>query len=44
MHIDPVCRMLLDRQDHMVTHPQIEHLYFCSQQCLEIYLRKQEGD
>ena len=40
-HIDPVCRMLLVDKEKLVSHPTRKELYFCSQHCLEIYLRNE---
>jgi YHS domain-containing protein len=44
MYIDPVCRMLLNQDHKIIPHPQIEGLYFCSQECLEIFIRSHKGN
>lgn len=34
--VDPVCRMLLLSKEQTIPHPT-ENVYFCSQQCLDVY-------
>ena len=36
-HIDPVCRMLLKESENAIPHPRDESLFFCSQNCLDVY-------
>jgi class 3 adenylate cyclase/YHS domain-containing protein len=36
--IDPVCRMLLNKKDNLIPHPAEENIFFCSQNCLNIYI------
>ncbi len=36
-YIDPVCRMLILHPKNAIRYPGEDELYFCSQQCLEIY-------
>jgi adenylate cyclase len=38
-HIDPVCRMVIHRKENAISHPHERDIFFCSQNCLEIYLR-----
>jgi adenylate cyclase len=41
MHVDPVCRMLLNPDEEHVSHPSKANIFFCSVSCLEIYLKKE---
>jgi adenylate cyclase len=41
-HTDPVCRMLVRAEANQYTHPHKEGLYFCSQHCLNVYLRNED--
>jgi class 3 adenylate cyclase/YHS domain-containing protein len=41
LYIDPVCRMLLNAEDNHVSHPADTNTFFCSANCLEIYLKKE---
>jgi adenylate cyclase len=41
LHIDPVCRMLLNADEKHVSHPSKLDIFFCSVNCLEIYLKKE---
>jgi class 3 adenylate cyclase/YHS domain-containing protein len=38
-HIDPICRMIVSREADSLAHPEQSNLLFCSQNCLDIYLR-----
>ena len=37
-HIDPVCRMLI-RKETAILHPHEHNVFFCSENCLAIYMR-----
>jgi class 3 adenylate cyclase/YHS domain-containing protein len=37
-YTDPVCRMLVSATENRFTHPSEPGLFFCSQNCLDIYL------
>jgi adenylate cyclase len=37
-YIDPVCRMLILDTEKATPHPADNELYFCSEQCLRLYL------
>jgi adenylate cyclase len=39
-YIDPVCRMLVNEPKTAIRHPEEENVFFCSADCLEIYVRK----
>jgi adenylate cyclase len=39
-HIDPVCRMLIKEGRNTISHPGDESLFFCSQNCLDVYINK----
>jgi class 3 adenylate cyclase len=41
LYVDPVCRMLLNAEDKHVSHPADANIFFCSDNCLEIYLKKE---
>jgi adenylate cyclase len=41
LHVDPVCRMLLNAEEKHVSHPSKANIFFCSVNCLEIYLKKE---
>jgi len=41
LHVDPVCRMLLNAGEKHVSHPSKADIFFCSVNCLEIYLKKE---
>ena len=41
LHVDPVCRMLLNADEEHVSHPSKSNLFFCSVNCREIYLKKE---
>lgn len=41
LHVDPVCRMLLNADEEHVSHPGNSHIFFCSVNCREIYLKKE---
>jgi adenylate cyclase len=38
---DPVCRMLINAEDKKYSHPIKSGIFFCSQTCLDIYLRNE---
>jgi adenylate cyclase len=38
--IDPVCRMIIKDLNTAVPHPQVERMYFCSDNCLNAYIAK----
>jgi adenylate cyclase len=38
--IDPTCRMLIHDKNAAIPHPGNEHIHFCSQNCLDIFLAK----
>ena len=42
--VDPVCRMLIAEESDALSHPEAPDLYFCSKECLEIYLNKSLSD
>jgi adenylate cyclase len=37
-HIDPVCRMMILDPKNAIPHPTDDNQYFCSSDCLEIYI------
>ena len=37
-YIDPVCKMLVRQRQNAVVHPCNNHLHFCNQECLDIYM------
>jgi len=37
-YIDPVCRMIVNKEVKSFSHPDKEGILFCSQNCLEMYL------
>jgi YHS domain-containing protein len=37
-YIDPVCRMLIIDAQNGTSHPQEDNQYFCSSECLKIYI------
>jgi adenylate cyclase len=39
-YVDPVCRMLILDAQNAIRHPNEGHQYFCSPDCLEIYITK----
>ncbi len=39
-YIDPVCRMLINKEKTMIEHPEEKGIFFCSEQCLESYLKR----
>jgi class 3 adenylate cyclase len=41
LYVDPVCRMLLTDPEKCVSHPNQSDLYFCSSNCLEIFMGRQ---
>ena len=38
-HIDPVCRMLIHKKETATPHPYEQNTFFCSSDCLDIYIR-----
>jgi adenylate cyclase len=38
-HIDPVCRMLIHKKENATPHPYEQNIFFCSNDCLDIYIR-----
>ncbi len=40
---DPVCRMLVNAAENRFTHPLKPGLFFCSQSCLDTYLRSENN-
>jgi class 3 adenylate cyclase len=41
LHVDPVCRMLLNADEEHVSHPGNSNIFFCSVNCREIYLKNE---
>jgi len=41
LYIDPVCRMILNAEEKHVSHPSNANIFFCSVNCLDIYLKKE---
>lgn len=41
LYIDPVCRMLLTAQEKRISHPDQPDLFFCSENCLKIFMERQ---
>jgi adenylate cyclase len=39
VHIDPVCRMLIHKKENATPHPFEENIFFCSNDCLDIYIK-----
>lgn len=37
--IDPVCRMLIHNKETAFRHPEEESIFFCSDDCLQVYLK-----
>jgi adenylate cyclase len=42
-HIDPVCRMLIHKKETATAHPHEQNIFFCSENCLGIYMRNKVG-
>jgi len=40
VHIDPICRMIVNEKGGFIAHPVEANLFFCSQFCLETYLKQ----
>jgi adenylate cyclase len=40
LHIDPVCRMIVDHKGDFIAHPVEPNLFFCSHYCLDTYLKQ----
>jgi adenylate cyclase len=41
LYVDPVCRMLLTEPEKRISHPIRSDLFFCSANCLEIFMERQ---
>jgi adenylate cyclase len=41
IYIDPVCRMIVNKEKSHVFHPTQSGVLFCSQNCLDVYLSKE---
>jgi class 3 adenylate cyclase len=41
LFIDPVCRMLLNEPGKRISHPNQTDLFFCSANCLEIFMARE---
>jgi adenylate cyclase len=41
LYVDPVCRMLLNDAEKRVSHPVRPDLFFCSTNCLEIFMGRE---
>ena len=39
VHIDPVCRMLIHNKENAIPHPHEQNIFFCSIDCLNIYVK-----
>lgn len=39
-YIDPVCRMLINKDETVIAHPHEKDVYFCSEQCLRSYINR----
>src|SRR6266542_6770655 len=39
LYIDPVCRMLIHKKETSIPHPHEQNIFFCSPDCLDIYIR-----
>ncbi len=42
-YIDPICRMMINKNENAFSHPKRNNLLFCSQNCLNIYLRNESN-
>jgi class 3 adenylate cyclase len=42
LHVDPVCRMLLTVPAKCISHPIQPDLFFCSANCLEIFMGREQ--
>ena len=40
LFIDPVCRMIVHKEGRSVAHPVESNIFFCSHNCLEMYLKR----
>ena len=40
-YIDPICRMIVNKEANSFCHPKQSNIIFCSQNCLDIYLRNE---
>jgi len=43
-YTDPVCRMLVNALDNKYTHPLKSGIFFCSQNCLDIFLKNEANE
>lgn len=41
-YVDPVCRMMINEQEKAIPHPREHNIFFCSQHCLDIYIKNSE--
>ncbi|HEV8504221.1 MAG TPA: adenylate/guanylate cyclase domain-containing protein [Chitinophagaceae bacterium] len=41
LYVDPVCRMLLSDPEKCIAHPDQPDVFFCSSNCLEIFMGRQ---
>jgi class 3 adenylate cyclase/YHS domain-containing protein len=41
LYIDPICRMIISREVDFLSHPSKNGLLFCSQNCLDTYLKNE---
>lgn len=42
-YIDPVCRMLIIDKNSAVQHPANDSIYFCSRNCLHVYINSENA-
>lgn len=42
-HVDPVCRMLIVNEAGAVTHSSLPGTYFCSSNCMNVFLAKESS-
>jgi len=43
-YIDPICRMIVNKEGSTFPHPNKADILFCSQRCLDIYLEKSDQE
>jgi class 3 adenylate cyclase/YHS domain-containing protein len=43
-YIDPVCRMIVNKEVMSFSHPNKAGIFFCSQSCLDTYLNNDSGN
>jgi len=39
--VDPICRMLILDKTTAIQHPEENHLFFCSQACFDIFIKRE---